>query len=30
MYVYMLSEVAEDLEDEGRHEGAGNYKTEIF
>ena len=24
------SEVAEDLENEGRHKGAGNYKTEIF
>ena len=30
VYVYMLSEVAEDLENEGRHKGAGNYKTEIF
>ena len=26
----MLSEVAEDLENEGKHKGAGNYKTEIF
>ena len=26
----MLSEVAEDLENEGRHKGAGDYKTEIF
>ena len=26
----MLSEVAEDLENEGRHKGAGNYQTEIF